>query len=504
MTDVERNLVNLYKTWSGIEPGSITKLPGSGSYRSYYRLLGAQGTVIGAHNSDARENEAFITFTNHFQREGIPVPKVLANDRGNCMYLLTDLGDTTLYQLLTRKRVEYQGDPACRLPPEVMDVYKKAIRWLPVIQVKAGKTMDYTVCYPRAAFDRQSMMWDLNYFKYYFLKLAKVPFDEQALENDFTTLCDLLQEADSDFFLFRDFQSRNIMVFSGEPWFIDYQGGRKGALQYDIASLLMDGKADIPEPVREELLLLYLDELEKVYPVDRKKFLHAYDGFVLIRILQALGAYGFRGYYENKAHFLLSIPFALRNLRYLRANKLIDFGLNSLMQVIDMMVDNPIFYNQQNVEIRNHIDDDNNILSKKKYSEHSARKLTVTINSFSYKKAIPADGSGNGGGFVFDCRALPNPGRYDEFKQFNGTDQPVIDFLKKETAVREFVNFTCSLVDQSVSTYIDREFDHLLVSFGCTGGQHRSVYCAEILSNYLKSKYNININLHHIEQELKK
>jgi hypothetical protein len=386
-------------------------------------------------------------------------------------------------------------------PQEIMEIYKKSIAWLPAFQIKASKVLDYSFCYPRAAFDRQSMMWDLNYFKYYFLKLAKIPFDEQALEDDFNSLCDLLLKADGGFFLYRDFQSRNIMVVNGEPWFIDYQGGRKGALQYDVASLLTDGKADIPMSVRTELLQHYLDKLEVVYPVDRDKFMQSFYGFTLIRILQALGAYGFRGYYENKTHFLLSIPFALRNLRYLRANDLIGFGLDTLMSVIDMMVGSPELYIKQPMETNAHKNNINNELTNDIVADICKKSLTVTIRSFSYKKAIPADPSGNGGGFVFDCRALPNPGRFDEFKQLNGKDQPVIDFLKMEPAVSEFLKNACSLVDQSVKTYIERGFEHLMVSFGCTGGQHRSVYCAEELAKYLKDKYPITIRLHHVEQE---
>ena len=474
MVDIEKKISGLYARWSGIAPVSITKLPGSGSYRTYYRIHGENGSVVGAHNEDVDENNAFIAFTNQFHRDGLPVSEVLAEDPANCIYLLTDLGDTTLYKLLTEKRTNEDN-----FPIEIVEIYKKAISWLPVFQVKAGKNLDYSLCYPRMAFDRQSMMWDLNYFKYYFLKLAKTTFDEQALEDDFSTLCDLLTEADSDFFLYRDFQSRNIMVINGDPWFIDYQGGRKGALQYDVASMLMDAKADIPIPVRTELLLYYLDKLEEIYPVNREKFLKNYYGFALIRILQALGAYGFRGYYENKPHFLQSIPFALRNLQYLRENQKIGFGLHSLMEVIDKMIRKPELYKN---------------ISKKS-------SLTVTILSFSYKKAIPPDKTGNGGGFVFDCRALPNPGKFDEFRQLTGKDQSVIDFLKKESSVDVFLNNVNALVDQSVKTYIGRGFEHLMVSFGCTGGQHRSVFCAEELAKYLLESFSVSVKVRHVEQE---
>jgi aminoglycoside/choline kinase family phosphotransferase len=494
MMNIEEKISELYKIWSGKWPVSVTKMAGSGSYRSYYRMQGESGSVIGAHNEDARENTAFSSFTEHFRKMGLPVPEMLADDPDNRIYLISDLGDTTLYALLTLQRSASSEDI---FPEEILEIYKKALTWLPVFQVKASKNLDYSVCYPRAAFDRQSMMWDLNYFKYYFLKLAKIPFDEQALEDDFSSLCDLLLEADSDFFLFRDFQSRNIMVVNDEPWFIDYQGGRKGALQYDVASLLTDGKADLPHQVRETLLQYYLEKLGQIYPVNKEEFLKTYYGFSLIRILQALGAYGFRGYYENKSHFLLSIPYALHNLRYLRSNNKIDFGLNTLMAVVDSMVDTQALYHQQSVEVENQANPATRALKDNPVPNLQEYMLTVKVQSFSYKMTIPQDESGNGGGFVFDCRALPNPGRYDEFKQLNGKDQPVIDFLSKETSVDEFLRNTFSLVDQSVRTYINRGFEHLMVSYGCTGGQHRSVYCAEKLAAYLKTKSKINVKLIH-------
>ena len=474
MINIEQKLSELYASSFGQLPDSVIKLAGSGSYRSYYRIRGGGGTVVGVHNDNKAENAAFVAFSNQFREDGLPVPEVIADEPGNCIYLLTDLGDTTLYQLLTEKRTG--EDP---FPAEIVELYKKALNWLPVFQVKAGLNLDFSLCYPRAVFDRQSMMWDLNYFKYYFLKLAKVPFDEQALEDDFTSLCDLLTGVDADFFLYRDFQSRNIMIRNGEPWFIDYQGGRRGALQYDVASLLTDAKADIPMPVRKELLQYYLDKLEEIYPVDREKFLEKYYGFVLIRILQALGAYGFRGYYENKPHFLLSIPFAFRNLKYLRENNKIGFGLHALMEVIDQMIEKPEFYVKQ----------------------AGTSTLTVSIRSFSFKRSIPHDHSGNGGGFVFDCRALPNPGRYETFRALTGKDQPVIDFLKKEEAVDVFLNHACALTGQSIKTYMERGFTNLMVSFGCTGGRHRSVYCAEELAKYLKQQFNVTIKVRHVEQE---
>jgi hypothetical protein len=348
---------------------------------------------------------------------------------------------------------------------------------LPRIQVAAAAKIDFSVCFPRDVFDRRSMMWDLNYFKYYFLKLAGISYDEEALEEDFQQFTDFLCEAGHDHFMYRDFQSRNIMIVADEPWFIDYQGGRKGALQYDIASLLYDAKADIPDAAREKLLEEYLKSLEFYLPVDRPRFMKYYHGFVLVRILQALGAYGFRGYYENKPHFLQSIPFALENIRALREKGVLELGTPMLSGILDMLT--------RDVRL--------NTLLK------PAAGLTVTITSFSYKRGLPEDGSGHGGGFIFDCRALPNPGRFEEFKPLTGKDHPVIDFLKKERAVDEFLNHATSLVDQSIRNYIERDFNHLSVSFGCTGGQHRSVYCAEALAAFIRSKYDLKLIIKHRE-----
>ena len=497
MDKAEHDLIQLFTQKYGVPPQHVYKLPGSGSYRSYYRLLGEHESVIGAHNADILENNAFISFTNHFSLSGLPVPEILASEQENRVYLVTDLGDVTLYQFLCEKRSDLAAE---EFPSEVIGMYKKALTWLPKFQVSAAKSIDYSVCYPRAAFDRQSMMWDLNYFKYYFLKLAKIPFDEQTLEDDFTRLCDLLLSAEPDFFLFRDFQSRNIMIVNNEPWFIDYQGGRKGALQYDIASLLTDGKADLPELVRQDLLEFYLDRLSEIFPVNRQRFMETYFGFVLIRILQALGAYGFRGYYEKKSHFLQSIPFALRNLRYLRGQNLIGFGLHALMEVIDHMVLDPALVNREFSDKKTENRSPAFAITPIQQEPAIKKKLTVTITSFSYKKTMPADTSGNGGGFVFDCRALPNPGRYEEYKQLTGKDQAVISFLAKEPEVAHFLEHVYALAGQSVKTYAERGFEHLMVSFGCTGGQHRSVYCAENLAIYLSNNFDITIALHHTEQ----
>jgi hypothetical protein len=339
------------------------------------------------------------------------------------------------------------------------------------------------------------MMWDLNYFKYYFLKLSGIPYEEQPLEDVFNKLCDLLIIPGYKFFLYRDFQSRNIIIFKNKPYFIDYQGGRKGALQYDLASLLYDGKANLPDRVRDELLGFYLHVLDSEYKLNPDIFLRTYPAFILIRILQALGSYGFRGYYEKKAHFLSSIPFALKNLRNLRSAGQLNLGLDYLMELIDNMVDEKSQFYLQLISLASSPAKSDTVFSGK-----DQFALTVRIASFSYKKKIPADPTDNGGGFVFDCRALPNPGRYDQFKEKTGKDQEVIDFLKNEASVKSFLENVCFLVEQSISNYLERGFNHLMISFGCTGGQHRSVYCAEQLAGHLRKNSRLKIVLIHTEQ----
>jgi hypothetical protein len=323
------------------------------------------------------------------------------------------------------------------------------------------------------------MMWDLNYFKYYFLKLAKVSFDEQLLEDDFQKFCDYLLDVDNNFFLYRDFQSRNIMLKDKDIYFIDYQGGRKGALQYDVASLLYDAKANIPEHIRKQLLKHYIDELQNYIKIDEQKFIQQYYGYVLIRIMQAMGAYGFRGFYERKEHFLKSIPYAIKNMKYILDNVELPIKIPALLDVLNNVVGSKWLEN----------------IGKEK------NNLKVRINSFAYKKGIPGDAKGNGGGFVFDCRGILNPGRIDEFKQLTGKDKRVQEFLENKTGINDFLTNVFVMVDRTVENYLNRNFTDLLVNFGCTGGQHRSVYCAEKLSKHLEDKFDISIILNHRELE---
>jgi aminoglycoside/choline kinase family phosphotransferase len=472
-TSEKNEIIQLFENHFNEKADSVEMLPGSGSYREYCRLINANRTVVGAFNSDIKENTAFLSFTSHFIKNGIPVPKVYAVSSDLKKYLLEDLGDTTLFDFLSSTR-EKEG-----FSENIISEYKKVLKELPKIQIVAGKNLDYSVCYPRAAFDKTSMMWDLNYFKYYFLKLAKIQFDEQALEDDFQLFTDYLLSADSDYFLYRDFQSRNVMLKDDKVYFIDYQGGRRGALQYDLASLLYDGKADIPESIRQQLFDLYVAELKKYIPVNDADFAAYFKGFVLIRIMQAMGAYGFRGFYEKKEHFLKSIPYALKNLEFLLKSVKLPIELPELFSVLNQLIHSEVL----------------------KEIGQTKSNLTITITSFSYKNGYPADPSGNGGGHVFDCRAINNPGRYPEYKTLTGKDLEVQEFLEQKSEIGIFLNAAKLIVDQSVKTYLERKFSHLSVSFGCTGGQHRSVYSAEKIAEHLKNNFPVNVVLNHREQQ---
>jgi len=475
--DIEKNLKNLFETWSGEEAQVISALPQSGSYRQYYRISGNSKSAIGVFNPDLKENNAFISFTKHFKSKGLNVPEFYIDDKKSGTYLIEDLGNVGLFSFLSENR---KGN---ELSEKVISYYKKSIEHLIRFQFDGNKGLAYSVCYPRSSFDKQSIMWDLNYFKYYFLKLTKTVFDEQLLENDFNKFAEFLLSTDMNNFMYRDFQSRNIMMKDEKLYFIDYQGGRKGALQYDVASLLFDAKADLPQKIRDELVEFYIEIFSRKTKINREEFLKYYYGYVLIRILQAMGAYGFRGMYEKKIHFLKSIPFAIKNLKWLMDNNLLPNGLPDLKSSLKRIINNEK-------------------LSKFWYNE-SQDKLKVTINSFSYKNGIPLDLSGNGGGFVFDCRALPNPGRLEKFKELTGRDKGVIIFLENGSTVKDFLENVFKISESSIENYIEREFTSLVINFGCTGGQHRSVYSAEKLAAYLKNKFDINVELNHAGLEQK-
>ena len=455
-----------------------------GSGRRIVRLANDQTSAIGILYDVREENVAFLEFSRHFRSRGLPVPEIYAEALEQGAYLEEDLGDTTLFDLLGRNRAEGE------IAPQAVEAYRKALTVLPRFQVEAGRDLNYKVCYPRARFDRQSIAWDLNYFKYYFLRLAGISFNEQALEDDFAQLTDFLLSAEQDYFLYRDFQSRNIMLRQGQPFFVDYQGGRKGALQYDPASLLYDAKADLPPALRQQLLDFYLEQLGAFIPIERAAFMRHYYAYVYVRLMQALGAYGFRGFYERKSHFLQSVPYALKNLRWLQHNVELPIALPTLMEAFRGML--------ASEKLRTLASDS----EPAAVQGSPASTLVVRVFSFSFhREGPPRDDTGNGGGFVFDARSLPNPGREDRFKALTGKDGPVIEYLNQRESVHRFLASALSLVDSSVTEYQRSGFQHLMVSFGCTGGQHRSVFLAEQMAKHLRGKNGVEVVLHHRELE---
>lgn len=469
--------IELLRKYSGCEPESTVRLTAAGSNRVYYRyVLPSGGTVVGVEGTNRDENTAFLSIGRHMRSAGLPVPGILAvSDSGMC-YLLEDLGDDSLFGLLesARKSGTYSAEQTLLLD--------KVMSLLPDLQFKGGDGLDYSVCFPCESFDRRSIFWDLNYFKYSFLKATGLEFHEARLEDDFERLTSvLLADAPYDTFMYRDFQARNVMVREGEPWFIDFQGGRRGPVEYDVASFLWQARAAYPTELREHLIDTYIGSLGRYRKVDAAAFRKGLMHFVMFRTLQVLGAYGFRGYFERKQHFIESIPGAIRNLK-----DLLDAGVGSieypyLVEVLRGLVSLPQFAPAQPAD----------------------GKLTVRVMSFSYRKGgVPEDPSGNGGGFVFDCRAMQNPGRYEQYKKITGADAPVIEFLESRGEVQKYLENVYGLVDPAVSNYVERGFSNLMVAFGCTGGQHRSLYCANHLAAHLKDKFGdrIRIVLEHREQ----
>lgn len=466
-------LSKLYSELYSSLPQTITELPSSGSNRHYYRLAGPEGknTVIGVIGTAELENEAFIYMAGHFAGQGIPVPKVLTVSQDRMAYLQTDLGDTVLFKEIEKGRLTRSFSAGEK------ELLAKTISRLPDIQFRGAEGMDFGKCYPAVSFDERSILWDLNYFKYCFLKATGLEFLEDKLEDDFHALAEVLMKSNSDTFMYRDFQSRNVMIVDGEPWFIDFQGGRKGPFYYDVASFLWQAKANIPEGLRRELLNTYLESLHKYYPIERTEFLRTLRHFVLFRTLQVLGAYGFRGYFEKKPHFMQSVPFAIANLRDLLGEPYTEYPyLNELLlQLVNM---------------------------KQFTDELDRKRLTVRVFSFAYKKGIPNDVTGNGGGYVFDCRAINNPGKYDRYKLSTGLDSNVIRFLEDDGEVVTFLDHCYALTDATIERYIERGFTNLMISYGCTGGQHRSVYCAQHTAEHIAHKFNVKVELIHREQNI--
>jgi aminoglycoside/choline kinase family phosphotransferase len=467
----------LFARTFGEPPASVTRVAGDGSQRSYIRMRGGpHGTAIGGHGPDAEENRAFIAFSLAFHGIGLRVPELYATDEARGLWLAQDLGDTTLFDALTEARA---ADADAGFPAAMVPVYERVVEELPRFQVEGGRVVDYDLAYPRAAFDLQSMRWDLNYFKYHFLKLAHIPFSEQRLENDFDRLATFLLTAETEHFLYRDFQSRNIMLRNGEPWFIDYQGGRRGAPHYDIASLLYDAKADIPEDIRQRLLERYIDALSAHLPVDRDRFTLLFRGYVLIRIMQAMGAYGYRGFFERKPRFLESVPYAARNI-----GRLLDAGLPVALPEIEAVFARIV-----------------DAWASRPGPVAPLPGLTVRVSSFSYRNGYPDDETGHGGGFVLDCRSLPNPGRHVEYADVSGLDAPVIAFLEASPEIETFWQRIVPLLDGHIRAFRERGFSDTAVAFGCTGGQHRSVYFAERLTRHIRERWSdVAVRLDHRER----
>ncbi|MCW3073287.1 MAG: phosphotransferase [Flaviaesturariibacter sp.] len=512
----------LYKSWSGEAPADVEVIDQSGSDRRYFRLRNAAGeTVIGTHGLNVPENEAFIYFADHFTKKDLHTPQILAVSYDRTIYLQEDFGDVSLLSILEEKG----------FTEEVYELFRTSLHQLARLQVLGDEGLNYDKCLTNKEFGLQAIMADFLYFKYYFLDALQKPYDKQQLIYDFEALSNYLTHTEFKYFMFRDFQSRNIQVTktpkppkgefastqpspagevanqsespkseagavalptpAGAGWggvhFIDFQGGMKGAPQYDVASLIWQARANLPDTWKERLLEDYMNAFEDVIgaSLDRDAFRSQYNGYVLIRLLQVLGAYGFRGLFERKAQFLTSIPAALQNLKWFIENNNLGISVPEFKRVLAICVGDDIIQRFTPIQA------------------DETTPLVVRICSFSYKKGIPQDDSGNGGGFLFDMRGIDNPGRHDEYKEIHGRDKPVMEYLERQTRMQEFLNSVFDMVDVSVETYIQRGFSNLFVGFGCTGGQHRSVYAADALARHLRNKYKVKIDLCHVVQEAK-
>lgn len=482
------HLKKLYEQWHGSEPASIEQLAGAGSNRVYYRMTDAEGqSVIGCIGTSQDENRAFVYLARHFAKHQLPVPHVLAVSEDWLRYLQTDLGGCSLFDAVSGGR-----KAGGRYTLSEQQLLRQTIRELPRLQLVGARHLDFSNCYPQPAFDSDCVLFDLNYFKYCFLKATNLDFHELKLEADFRLLAkDLTASDDQQGFLYRDFQARNVMLQDGKPCFIDFQGGRRGPYYYDLASFLWQASAKYPHKLRRELVYEYYDALKQYTEVPSSHhFVARLSLFVLFRTLQVLGAYGFRGYFERKQHFIDSIPPAIQNLRELLTLNPKTFPYPHLMDVLRRLCNLPQF---QSVSARQ-----DGPVTVSKYDAQGP--LVVRVYSFSYRKGIPEDESGNGGGYVFDCRSTHNPGRYEPYKQLTGLDEPVIRFLEDDGEILTFLDSVYRLADAHVQRYIQRGFTSLMFSFGCTGGQHRSVYSAQHLAEHLHRKFGIEVRICHREQ----
>ena len=465
----------LYESYYGAAPSSVEPIGGSASNRRYFRMSSPAGTCIGVSGTDVLENAAFTGLASHFRARGINVPEVYAVGSDGMEYIQEDLGSEMLSDhvdaALKNGGVPEHGPLA--------DLLCRIMASLPRIQFEGARGLDFSICYPQPSFDRRTVMFDLNYFKYCFLKPSGLEFNEMLLQDEFEKFASELAGALPSAFLYRDFQARNVMVKDGEPYFIDFQSGRMGPIYYDVASFVWHARAGYPQRLKERMLDAYLDSLSRYMDIERSEFVRMLRNFLLFRYLQVLGAYGFRGWIGQKANFVVSIPAAIESLGALVREPFVEYPY--MMSVIRSLVELPRFSDQS----------------------HDKSVLEVKVCSFSFMKGIPHDPTGNGGGYVFDCRSIHNPGRYEPYKKLTGMDEPVIRFLEDDGEIVEFLEHVYGVVDPHVETYIRRGFSSLMVSFGCTGGQHRSVYCAEHLACHLARKYpDIRVRLTHREQNV--
>lgn len=472
MTLILKALTENYIEFTGTVPDKIELITQAGSPRKYYRFYKNSDTILGVYSNNIPETETFLYFSEVFDSLEMNVPKIYFVSANKNCYFIEDFGDDLLLNIVEKEKRE-NG-----FSKRLIELYKKALSALARMQVTAAGYLDFSKSYSISEFDSQAISFDLNYFKYYFLNQTGINYDEKKLQDDFDSFANSLSSEGWKFFMFRDFQARNIIVKNGEPFFIDYQGGRKGAPEYDVASLLYQAKAAIPEKIKKDLLDYYFDQLSTYVNVDKQNFYNRYYSFVYLRIMQTLGAYGLRGLIENKQHFLDSIPFAISNLANLtKTNPVLSsyFELSRILDQVSMLTG----------------------FEKTIYSE-----FTINVFSFSYKKGIPKDKSGNGGGFVFDCRGIHNPGRYPEYKTKTGLDKEVIEFFKQSSEIDTFTENAIAIVKPTIENYIERGFNSLMIGFGCTGGQHRSVYCAEKITKFIRENYKVSVNLEHRELEI--
>lgn len=473
-SDIIENIKTLFASFSNEPIVSVGKIPQSGSIRIYFRIITKSKSFIATYGNNIKENEVFIYFSRHFRKYDCPVPEIYAVNHEETIYIQEDFGDISLLSKLEAHR--YNG--------YVYSLFQQSLKQLAHLQIDGDEGLDYNLSLTSKEFGKQAILSDLLYFKYYFLDTLQLPYDKEQLIDDYEALSNYLNYADYKYFMFRDFQSRNILIEKEKIYFIDYQGGMKGALQYDVASMLWQARAALPEDWKNNLLDYYMDCVEGILQkkIDRERFSDQYNGYVLIRLLQVLGAYGFRGLFERKAQFLTAIPLGLNNLRQFLLSKKIDIHLPEFERLLALITEDEIISRFEPIKA------------------NAETPLVVHINSFSFKKEIPKDESGNGGGFVFDCRGILNPGRLEEFKKLTGKDKPVKDFLEQQTKMPEFLNSIFDIVDIAVEDYLQRDFNSLMINFGCTGGQHRSVYAAEEVARHLRNKFKVKIELKHMNE----